>query len=201
MRPTVFVPSILVLVAGGVASSLARAEVLCTNTALAIPADGEGLYVNLMTGISGRTEALAPGFDIDIYASSNSEPPGQLKFYWGTAVNGGAGVVTTGDHYAVIGTDSVVDATALFTRAGFTGDTSDWQAGTVGYLGVRFKNETTSTINYGWVLLSTTAPLGFPATIHGWCYENSGVGIATPSTSADLLFADGFEELPNRVAQ
>ena len=199
MRPTVFVFSIFVLVAGSMASSPTRAEVICATTTLNIPADGEGLYVNLITGVSARAESGAAGFDIDIYASTNSEPPGQLKFYWGTVANGGAGVVTTGDHYAVLGTDSVVDATALFTRAGFTGDTSDWQAGTVGYLGARFKNETTSIINYGWVLLSTTAPLGFPATIHGWCYENSGVGIATPSTSADLLFADGFEELPNRV--
>ena len=47
-------------------------------------------------------------------------------------------------------------------------------------------------LDYGWMALSTSAPLGFPATIEGWCYEHSGAGITTPALP-DLIFAHGFE--------
>ena len=75
MRPIHSAFALLLVTACAIASSQARAAVQCANhVGLAIPADGEGLYVNLITGVSGRAESAAPGFDIDIYASTNSEP-------------------------------------------------------------------------------------------------------------------------------
>ncbi len=175
----------------------AHAAVICSPmTNLDVPATSEGLYLNLITGVSGVRESDAPGFDIDIYAAVSTNPTGQLKFYWGPASNGGAGVVSSGAAYAVLAPNVTIGPDSAFTREGFTGDTSAWQAGTSGYLGMRFRDETAATIVYGWLALSTTAPLGFPATIEGWCYEDSGAAIVTPDPRPDEIFASGFEIAP-----
>lgn len=175
----------------------ARANVICTPMAnLDVPANSEGLYLNLITGVSGVRESDVPGFDINIYAAVSTDPGNQLRFYWGSSSNGGAGVVSSGDSYAVLGADTVIGPDSTFTRAGFTGDTRAWMVGASGYLGMRFRDEMPATIVYGWLALTTTAPLGFPATIEGWCYEDSGAPIVTPDPRPDTIFASGFEILP-----
>lgn len=174
----------------------AHATVICSPmTNLDVPATSEGLYVNLISGVSGTSEGAVPGFDIDIYAAINTKPSGQMKFYWGSVSTGGAGVASSGDTYAVLGPNVSIGSDSTFTRAAFSGDTSAWMAGTSGYLGMRFKDEATTAIVYGWLALSTTAPLGFPATIEGWCYEDSGAAIVTPDPQPDQIFANGFEIL------
>lgn len=160
---------------------------------LVVPQTSEGLYVNLVNASSGQTEASVPGFDIDLYAAASSVPSDQLKFYWGPSSTGGAGVATVGDTYAVLAGGAVIGPESLFTRAAFTGNTEAWQAGVSGYLGLRFRDEADGGIRYGWMLLSTTAPLGFPALIDSWCYEDSGAAITIPSLPTDVLFRDHFE--------
>lgn len=174
-------------------SDAGAAEQCVSGLALEVPATSEGLYVNLVNGVSGQTEASVPGFDIDIYAAVSTVPSGQLKFYWGSAATLGAGVASAGDTYAVLGAGQLIGPESLFTRAAFTGDTSAWQVGVSGFLGLRFRNETTGTTQYGWMLLSTSATLGFPATINGWCYEDSGAAITTPLPVEPPVFVDGFE--------
>ncbi|UXI70105.1 hypothetical protein [Tahibacter amnicola] len=169
-----------------------EAALQCTERALEAPATPEGVYVNLMTGITGETEASVPGFDINLYAPANADPPGQLKFYWGQSSIGGAGVASIADTYAVLAPGDTIGPASLFTRAAFAGNTSAWQAGTTGFLGLRFRNEASAVINYGWVQLATTPPFGFPATILRWCYEDSGAAITIPAPP-DSLFADGFD--------
>lgn len=169
------------------------AEVCSPLRNLNVPATGEGLYINLITGVSGEAESLAPGFDIDPYARQIGDPPGQLKFYWGSAANGGAGVVSSGTTFAVLQPGAVIGPDALFSRAGFDGDTSLWQVGlSQAYLGLRFKNEGSGAINYGWIRLSTQPPLGFPVTIHDWCYDDAGAPLTVPAP--DAIYADGFEQ-------
>ena len=178
-------------------SASANAAVICSSmTHLDVPATSEGVYLNLITGTWGVRESDVPGFDIDIYAAVNTNPTGQLKFYWGPASNGGAGVVSSGVSYAVLGSNVTIGADSAFTREGFTGDTSVWMAGTSGYLGMRFRDESSASIVYGWLGLTTTAALGFPATIEGWCYEDSGASIVTPDPRPDAIFADGFDVVP-----
>lgn len=176
-------------------TSGADATVMCMSDAnLDVPATTEGLYLNLVTGVSGQSEGSVPGFDVDIYAAANTVPSDQLKFYWGAASTGGAGVASSGDVYAVLGSAQLIGPDSLFTRAAFAGDTSGWQAGTTAYLGLRFRNEAAAgAIHYGWLQLQTTAPLGFPARILSWCYEDSGAAISTPTVPAPVLFANGFE--------
>lgn len=174
--------------------SNARAAVQCfSDQNFAVPATSEGLYVNLITGVSGPSEGSVPGFDIDVYAAVNTTPSGQMRFYWGPSTTGGAGVVSTGDTYAVLVDGEQVGPSSLFTRAAFTGNTDAWQAGTMGHLGMRFTNEGTGIINYGWILLATSASMGFPAVIAQWCYDDSGAAIDTPVFVSGFVFDDGFE--------
>ena len=68
-------------------------------------------------------------------------------------------------------------------RAGETG----------GYLGLEFLNETTGTTDYGWVQINTTGTTGFPATITGFAYDDSGAAILAgavpePGTNVALTF-------------
>lgn len=172
----------------------ARSAEQCVPTAeLSVPATSEGLYINLVTGLSGATEASVPGFDFDPYAAASTDPSGQLKFYWGPASNNGAGVASVGDTYAVLAGGQEIGPTSVFTRAAFTGNTNAWQAGVTGYLGTRFRIEPSNEIRYGWLKLTTTAPLGFPLTVHGWCYEDSGAAILTPTEGEAPIFRDSFE--------
>lgn len=174
--------------------SSAHAAVICSPMSnLDVPATTEGLYLNLITGTFGTSEAVVPGFDINIYAAASTNPGGQMKFYWGPESTNGAGVAISGDTYAVLGPNVEIGPGSIFTRAAFTGDTSAWLAGTSGFLGMRFRDETAATIVYGWLALATTATLGFPATIEGWCYEDSGEAIVTPDVRPDQIFANGFE--------
>lgn len=55
-----------------------------------------------------------------------------------------------------------------------------WQAGVDGYLGFRFRNLATHQVNYGYVHIVTTAPLGFPATLLDYAYDTAGHGITIP---------------------
>lgn len=175
-------------------SATANAAVQCPQTLpLIVPANGEGLYLNLVTNVSGTTEASVPGFDINPYAAQNSDPVGQLKFYWGSPATNGAGVVTSGDTYAVLPAGQLIGPASTFSRAAFTGNTSAWQAGASGFLGVRFQEEPANAIRYGWIFLSSSPPMGFPLNIQAWCYEDSGAAITTPLPGETPLFVDSFE--------
>ncbi|MEO5624454.1 MAG: hypothetical protein ABIQ70_00420 [Dokdonella sp.] len=161
-----------------------------------IPQDGEGAYINFVSGLHAGSQGAVPGFDFDPYASQASDPVNQLKFYWGSSSNNGAGAVTTGDTYAVLTPAETVGPDSLFSRAGFTGVTTAWQAGVVaGYLGVRFTNEATSNLTYGWVHMTTMAPLGFPMTVLDWCYEEDGSAITIPHLETDGIYCDGFDDV------
>jgi len=185
--------AILLIVLLSLSPIVAASEQCFAAQNLPVPQTTEGLYVNLVTASSGQTEASVPGFDIDLYAAASSVPSDQLKYYWGPSSNGGAGVATVGDTYAVLAGGAVIGPESLFTRAAFTGNTEAWQAGVSGYLGLRFRDEASGAIRYGWLQLSTSAPLGFPALIEGWCYEDSGAAITIPSLPTDVLFRNGFE--------
>ena len=189
-----FLPAVLA-VALCLDADPALAAVVCSGAVdLPIPATGEGLYLNLVTGVSGTTEAQVPGFDFDPYAAQNSS--GQLRFYWGPSSNGGAGVVSGGDTYASLQAGDTIGPDSLFSRAAFSGDTSLWRAGiSAGYLGARFTNESSTTVNYGWMRITTTAPLGFPMTVLDWCYEDSGAAITIIPAIEDGIFCDGYDAL------
>lgn len=80
-----------------------RAAIVCmAEQNILIPQDGEGAYINFVSGLHAGSQGAVPGFDFDPYASQASDPVNQLKFYWGSSSNNGAGAVTTGDTYCRI---------------------------------------------------------------------------------------------------
>ena len=59
-------------------------------------------------------------------------------------------------------------------------------------VGFRFLNESTSAVNYGYAFIATTGPLGFPATITGWRFENTGAAITVvPEPATGVLLSMG----------
>lgn len=78
-------------------------------------------------------------------------------------------VLHSGD---TIGPDSVVSAGSTLM--------TNWIGGTDGYVGIAFYNESTNAVNYGYLHLTTTAPLGFPAEALDWAYDASGAAITIP---------------------
>jgi hypothetical protein len=180
---------------GTAAIPSAEAVVITFNTPIVVPATLQGVYVNLGTGVSGGTAAGTAGWDFNPYLVTATSA---LGFYWAPNTVGGlrgAGVATTAasNQYALLTPGATVNASSFFTSA-IQGTTPNYTTGTTGdkILGFRFVNEATSAINFGYMVISTSAGNGFPAVIRSWSFENNGGPITVvpePSTTALLTVA------------
>lgn len=177
--------AVLAASALSVASHGAMAAIIC-NTAtvpLSIPQTSDGIYINYATGVTGTTGASVPGFDFNPWFSSGTAG---LNFYMGADVdpNNGAVFATT---YQVLTSGTVIGASSTFAgNQASAANMANWRAGVTGYLGVRFTNDNTSQINFGWINITTTAGNGFPATINGFCFDNTGADIMAGTTPVSL---------------
>jgi hypothetical protein len=177
--------AVLAASALSVASQGAMAAVICNTTTvpITIPQTADGVYFNYVTGATGISGAAVPGFDINPWFSSSTAG---LNFYMGadTDANNGAVFGTT---YSVLAAGTVIGAASTFSGATATAaNMADWRAGVTGFLGVRFTNEGTSAVNYGWLNITTTAGNGFPARINGFCFDNTGADIPAGTTPVSL---------------
>lgn len=148
---------------------------------ITIPNTLDGIYINFVTHVTGSNSGAVPGFDFNPYSSSVS-----LLFYWGGdagTVNGGLSL--DGLHYAKLDSGAVVGPAGTFlqTGNGSNNETVNFRTGGTGYLGVKFTNESTGVVDYGYVHLSTTAGTGFPASILDYAYENTGTAITIPTAA------------------
>lgn len=182
-----FAKAALVAAAACVASPVAMAAVVCNSLTvpLSIPATIDGAYINLVTGASGSAGSAAPGWDVNMYLTGDG-----LHFFWPSAPANSAGGVAAGTVYSYLADGSPIGSAQTFSVSSGGGGAANFvnyratQSG--GNLGIRFYNEATSAINYGWLEMSTTAPNGFPATITGFCYENTGGSINAGTTPVAL---------------
>ncbi|MBX3692958.1 hypothetical protein [Dokdonella sp.] len=171
------------------AATTGNAAIVCDTPPLggalpySIPDNIDGVYANLVTG--AYNNGSVANWDINFYNNSAG-----LSFW----TNPGTGPGTNQVVSSTPGTADVLAAGATI-GPGQTYNTSNVTGGTVpdallgggsGYIGVRFYNEVTSAQNYGWVALTTTGPNGFPATITGFCYENTGAAITAGTTPVTL---------------
>ena len=193
------------LAGAAVAVPAASAVIIYTDlsaTPIAIPNTLNGIYLNLVTNVSG-TAAVATGYDVNPYFTSTTG----LSFF---SNNNGA---TNPDNEYVGSGASVTRLTLgadISAASGYT--TGTVQNGTnlfrttsgIGYVGVMFFNEVDSAMHFGWVAINSTAgtggTAGSPATIVGYAYESvAGAAIAAgntgvvpePSTIALLGMAAG----------
>lgn len=153
----------------------ANAAIVTFSTPIPIPQDVFGVYVNLLTGATA-TSSFA-GWDFNPYLANAGT---QLGFYWATTA-GGVATAATGGSYIDLAPGTVVSSASTFSRTilGTTG-TPFVTAGTH-VLGIKFFNENTASTNYGYLTISNGAGAGFPATILGWSFENTGAAITVPS--------------------
>ena len=162
------------------AAPSAHADVIYTNltaTPLSITNSIDGVYLNVVTGVTGSSGAA--GWDINPYNNNAG-----LTFY-GAATPSGIMATGTPGTTAVA---SALAAGALISAAGqfnqFQTVGTAFQGGGMNYLGFRFQNEATGQQDYGWLLVSSTAGNGFPTSILGYAYENTGASIMAGQTTA-----------------
>jgi hypothetical protein len=175
---------------GGVVS-VASATVVTFSTPIPVPNNFDGIYLNLATGNFATSGGSSPGWDFNPYNSGTA-----LSFFWNNtapSVSGGVGVAPTGA-YSVLSEGDSISAASSFSNGTAAANTLGFQPAGTRYLGFRFYNEATASINYGFMSLTSAGSNGFPLTIQGWSYENSGGAItipAVPEPGTSLMLAMG----------
>ena len=177
------------LAAPALAPSAKAAIVYSGPLTLAIPNSIDGLYINFVTGVTGSSGTAVPGYDFNPYNNGAG-----LTFYGASSPSGILASRTPGTNAVAqrLTLCAPISSASSFYNPFQTQGTLFQNTGTA-YVGLRFQNEATLTVDYGWALISTTAASGFPATILGYAYENTGAGIAAgavpePTTTATLGF-------------
>lgn len=163
-----------------VSASSATATVVVFSTPINVPNTFAGVYVNLLTGASSITPLAVPGWDIDLWGSSNT-----LAFFWPAtpaSTSGGVAGLTTGP-YLDLAPGAVVSASSTFANTTSNTQTAAFQVPGSHILGFRFFNESTNAVNYGYMTTISEGATGFPHTITGWAFEDSGGAITIPSVS------------------
>lgn len=170
------------------ASTAALGAVVCSNTSIAVPQTLDGVYVNLVTGATGTSGNSVSGWDFNLYNYGSDKEP-QVALYQG-ADDANKAVVwdPTSELYLALEAGVPIGPSSAFTGEQIEGmnQMSPWHAGVNRFIGVRFTNDTTSAVNYGWVNMTTTSPGGFPANIVSWCYDNTGAAINAGTTPVSL---------------
>ena len=164
----------------GVASSTSMAAIVDSGpVSLPVPATLAGLYLNLVTGVTGTSPVA--GWDFNPYAGS-----GNLAFFASTSVANTCAVLASAGLATVLAPGDVVGPAGTFATSAGTAGTAFRATGTE-YVGIRFNNEATSTTTYGYVQIQTTAATGFPATILRYVYDDTGAAITVAGPPPLLL--------------
>lgn len=169
----------------------ASAAVVSFSTPISVPNTFDGVYINLLTGATAVLGSGVAGWDFNPYNSGTS-----LSFFWsGTPASSSGGVAgaATGP-YLDLAAGFTVSSASTFSAVTATAQTTAFQSVGTHTLGFRFFNEGTSAINYGFMTLSTGGTTGFPLTVTGWSFENTGAAItvsAVPEASTGAMFALG----------
>lgn len=169
-----------------VASTSSMAAIVCSSAAVPVPANIDGVYLNLVTGATGTAGSGVAGWDINLYQTGASA----LYFFWPTTPASSFGGASTATVYDALSSGATIGPAQTYIVNSGSGGAApfvNWQTTQTGkYLGVRFFNESTSAINYAWLQLNTGASGGFPATINQFCYDNTGAAITAGTTPVSL---------------
>ncbi|MDO9072608.1 MAG: PEP-CTERM sorting domain-containing protein [Rubrivivax sp.] len=167
----------------------ANAAVVTFSAPIPVPSNFDGVYLNLLTGATGTSGASVPGWDFNPYNSGTA-----LSFFWnGTPAGSSGGVAgTTTGPYLDLAVGSLVSSASTFSAVTSSAQTAAFQPAGTHLLGFRFYNENTLAVNYGYMTLVSTGSNGFPLTIAGWSYENTGAAITVvPEPSSWLMLSMG----------
>ncbi len=157
-----------------------------------IPDTTDGLYFNVVTGVSGGLGSGVPGWDINPYSAT----VGTAFNLWGPTTNTwfNPQAIVTGNYNLPPGTVIEGAAAAFFRPGGANNLASQFTLNSdQNFLGFRFVNESASNqIQHGWVQVEFGATVGTRAIV-AYAYEDTGAPIAagdagTPPPEAILGF-------------
>jgi hypothetical protein len=175
------------------APAVANAAIIYSGPiSIPITANIDGLYINFVTGANAN--ATVAGWDFNPYSSSGAAT-GPLSFFTSAVAGHVNNVVGVGTIATALTAGTLIGPASTYATTGIvnTTGTAFQTTQNIAYVGIRFQNEANANlVTYGWALLSTSATnAGFPATLIGYAYEDSGAGILAgavpePSTAALL---------------
>ena len=140
---------------------------------LSVPSTFDGMYINWMTFATCTTGCTGANFDFNPYNSGTA-----LSMFW-PRTSGPEGGVGDGTTYSVLASGATIDASSTFMVLTSAASAANFAAGVGhGYLG--FQMACPAGTCYGYADISTTAPNGFPMTVHRWWYNSAGAAITIP---------------------
>lgn len=171
-----------------------EAALIAGPTNIPIPANIDGVYLNIITGQTGA--AGFAGYDINLYATSTAPGP---SFFTSATANatttnrGYLAVSATGAALNLIG-GGTIDGTGLYNTAVTAG--TNFTTGVQGIVGFRFFNEADSAVHFGYAVFTppSTSAIGTPGLIISTFYESVAGApaiVAIPEPSGLGLLAAG----------
>lgn len=155
-----------------------------------VPSNVDGVYLNVVTGVSGSTSAGAPGWDVNPWSAT------ELAMF----TLGAGRMVGSGTEYFNLGLDAIIGPGSSFAAAGVTHIAASTPLAfnsSFNFFGFSFLNELTGQLHYGWMRVELGASaFAQPRTIFEYAYESIpgvpiGFPIPAPSASLTALLAVG----------
>lgn len=106
-----------------------------------------------------------------------------LQVYWYNdvlppSVRTHVGGVASGGSYTILQSGATIGPSSTFSNS--ISAMTNWWGGVDGYIGVKFYNSQTSALNYGYIHVTTSGPIGFPAEVLEYGFDNTGAAITIP---------------------
>lgn len=163
-------------------ASSAQAAVISVSFAgapVSVPNNIDGVYFDFVKGTRSSTEFN--GYDFNPYNNGSG-----LTFYGAAAASGilATGTPGTTAQARVLQFGDLISSSGQYNQYQTRGDS--FEINGQEYVGLRFFNEATGILNYGWALMKTTAGNGFPAAVLAYGYENTGLSITAGQTAAEV---------------
>jgi hypothetical protein len=164
---------------------------------IAIPANVDGVYLNVLTGATGISGPATFGWDVNPYGSTG------LSFFATAAMttnaNGGyVGSAGPGGAITRLTLGTSIGAGSTFIGGATSPAASTWNLNSSdNYVGFRFLNENNSQVHYGYMQIALGANTFTGRSIVGYVYENvAGASITVmPEPGTDALMGLGMAGL------
>lgn len=171
-KPSAAVAVTAVALVAGFAASPAHAVLVYSGPVnIVIPANLDGVYLNMVTGATGSTGGSVPGWDVNPYSVSALAPGFNLWGATSTTWYNSSGFISDAGGY-VLASGTTIGAGPNFFRPGSGTDVGTAVTlNSANLFGVQFTNESGGTVHYGWIEVTFGASVTDRA-ITGYAFES-----------------------------